>query len=283
MAKIPTKTKPTKVTEVIETDGLEEYPEHETLPREEADLLVLEHRGWAESIARSVARGWNLDWQMDGLDGAAMEALIFCARRFQPTRGVPFRGYARRRIHEAATEAARKSKGWKKSSSTNDDRAREISAKLFDVFPELHEGGLPSGDDGDDGDHRSGIRQLLMGATILASKEGGTVEATQDQMVDIKRMVHVMAQLEPVHQHLLYRVYWDGMSLRTVAGEWNTDGLNVIREHKVLLSHLFKSMSVGKQQLIRPKIRPGLRTKALELKKKSDIGPFSELLGRSGI
>src|SRR5262245_28432393 len=85
---------------------------------EEADQLVLEHQGWAESIARSVARAWNMDWRLDGLDGAAMEALIFCARRFDPARGVPFRGYARKRIHEASTDAARKSRGWRKGLGT---------------------------------------------------------------------------------------------------------------------------------------------------------------------
>ncbi|MCB0333257.1 MAG: hypothetical protein KDD55_07135, partial [Bdellovibrionales bacterium] len=75
-----------------ETPTNEEDTAPGTLSLDEANELVLEHRGWAESIARSVARAWNLDWQMDGLDGAAMEALIFCSRRYSPDRGVPFRG-----------------------------------------------------------------------------------------------------------------------------------------------------------------------------------------------
>ena len=41
--------------------------------------MLQDHYGWAESIARAVARAWNLDWRLDGLDGAAMEALIFCS------------------------------------------------------------------------------------------------------------------------------------------------------------------------------------------------------------
>ena len=44
--------------------------------------LVQEHMGWATSIAKAVARAWNMDWQLDGLDGGAYEALLFCARRF---------------------------------------------------------------------------------------------------------------------------------------------------------------------------------------------------------
>src|SRR5262245_11688360 len=121
-----------------------------TLSLEEANSLVVEHQGWAESIARSVARAWNMDWRLDGLDGAALEALIFCARRFEPARGVPFKGYARKRIHEASTEAARKCRTWKKSltSSTQDDASREISLELLQIFPGLRSGRLPGGDDG---------------------------------------------------------------------------------------------------------------------------------------
>jgi DNA-directed RNA polymerase specialized sigma subunit len=146
--------------------------EDETLSIEAANELVLEHQGWAESIARSVARAWNMDWQLDGLDGAAMEALIFCARRYQPNRGVPFKGYARRRIHEASTEAARKSKGWKRSLAAMpaaEQRAREISADLFNIFPELRTGELPDSGDAK-GDMRGAVRQLLMGAALLSAR-----------------------------------------------------------------------------------------------------------------
>lgn len=112
----------------------------------EIENLVVEHQGWAESIARSVARAWNMDWRSDGLDGAAMEALIFCARRFDPARGVPFKGYARRRIHEASTEEARKSRNWKLGIGSNaktDHRAREVSAQLLEIFPEIRDGHIP--------------------------------------------------------------------------------------------------------------------------------------------
>ena len=90
------------------------YAEHEAGSEKLVELLVEENAGWAASIARSVARAWNMDWQLDGLDGGAYEGLLFCARRYDPTLGVPFRAYARRRIHEASTEEARKSKNWKK-------------------------------------------------------------------------------------------------------------------------------------------------------------------------
>jgi DNA-directed RNA polymerase specialized sigma subunit len=255
--------------------------ERHTLSEEDANELVLEHQGWAESIARSVARGWNMDWRLDGLDGAAMEALIFCSRRFDPTRGIPFRGYARKRIHEAATEAARKSKGWGRSSSSqakHEAKAREISSELYGIFPELREGRLPMEESSgnEDDDMRSAVRQLLIGASIVATKQSMT-DPLPDDLIDYKRMVGLMAQLEPVHQWLLYRVYWDGLSLRTVASEWETDSLNVMREHKVLIAYLQKSFAQGRPST-KPKVRPGLKTLVMKYKKDGSKGPFSDVL-----
>lgn len=261
-------------------DRVEKAQEFAKLSREDADQLVIDHQGWAESIARSVARAWNMDWRLDGLDGAAMEALLFCARRFQPDRGVPFKGYARKRIHEASTEAARKSRGWKRGLGTNsksDQASREVSAELFHIFPELREGQLPSGDEGNPGDMRSAVRQLLVGASIIAAKQGLS-EMLPDEILDYKRMVVVIASLEAVHQLILWRTYWEGVSMRTVASDWETDELNVIREHKEILSFLQKSMSTQKETKP-PKIRPGLREIAMKIKKDKTPAPFAQFLG----
>lgn len=253
----------------------------ETLSIEEANQLVLEHQGWAESIARSVARSWNMDWRLDGLDGAAMEALIFCARRFQPARGVPFRGYARKRIHEASTEAARRSRGWKRGSVTNaEHQAREVSAELFNVFPELRVGELPSGEDygeGEDGS-RAAIRELLVGASIIAFKQG-MMSDQPDEQIDYKRMVEYVSDLDPVHQIMVWKLYWEGSSMRNLATEWEIDELNVIREHKVLLAFLAKSFAKGKSAPP-PKVRPGLKAIGIKLRKEDPSGPFSKLLRR---
>jgi hypothetical protein len=223
-----------------------------------------------------------MDWRLDGLDGAAMEALIFCSRRFDPTRGIPFRGYARKRIHEAATEAARKTKGWLRGSSgkaSAEAKAREVSAELYGVFPELRDGYLPAQESGggDDADCRSAIRELLIGASVIATKQAAATDPLPDELLDYRRMVTVMASLEPTHQWLLYRVYWDGISLRNVAVEWDTDGLNVMREHKVLLLFLQKSMALGKPAP-KPKVRPGLKPLVIKFQKEGSKGPFTEVL-----
>ena len=237
------------------------------LSDQEIDELILSHKGWAESIAKSVARGWDLDWQLDGLDGAAFEALIFCARRFQPDFGVPFKGYARKRIHEASSDTARKCKGWQRDAenSTRTTRlAREVSAELFNVFPHLRSGFLTDGSSPDDGEkgQRIAIQQLLIGASIIATKQG--LEATPDEAVDYKRVINFITALEPIHQLLLWKVYWEGFSLRSVASEWDTDELNVIREHKVLLDFLQKSSVRGEASKI-PRVRPGLKDASLNI------------------
>jgi hypothetical protein len=252
------------------------------LSEDDANALVVEHQGWAESIARAVARGWNMDWRLDGLDGAAMEALIFCSRRFDPTRGIPFRGYARKRIHEAATEAARKTKGWLRGSggkASAEAKAREVSAELYGVFPELRDGYLPAQESGsgDDSEYRSAIRELLIGASVIATKQAAATDPLPDELLDYRRMVTVMSTLEPTHQWLLYRVYWDGISLRNVAVEWETDGLNVMREHKVLLLFLQKSMALGKPAP-KPKVRPGLKPLVQKFQKEGSKGPFTDVL-----
>ena len=242
--------------------------------------LVLENEEWARGVARSVARAWNMDSDGDGLTSAALEALMFCAKRFEAGRGVPFRGYARKRIHEAATEEARKSKNWQRGigASTRSQKARELSAELFQAFPELREGQLPGEDSGGDEDMRGAIRNVLVGASILAAKQEFE-ESSPDAALDVKRTIHLLCALEPVHQALIWRVYWEGLSLRSLATEWETDDLNVTREHKIILAFLHRSIETGKRATL-PKIRPALRRVALECKRTSPTGPFTELLQR---
>lgn len=261
----------------------QDYTKYEAGSEALVEAIVADNMGWATSIAKSVARAWNMDWQLDGLDGGAFEALLFCARRFDPARGVPFRGYSRRRIHEASTEEARKSKAWQRGTGVDsqvDQDAREISAKLLDLFPELREGYLPSTEDSEDitVSVRSSIRQLLAGASLIAAFNESSSE-NPEVSVEYKRMIEVLADLEPVHQHIIWAVYYKGVSMRGLAEEWETDDLSVIREHKEILSYLSLRVEQKKGLVTgRLKIRRGLRTVAQRIKKKKDIGPFSEFV-----
>lgn len=261
---------------------------YENLSAGSAELverLVNEHAGWASAIARSVARAWNLDWQLDGLDGGAYEGLVFCARRFDPSLGIPFRAYARRRIHEASTEEARKSKSWQKGVGSNTEAeqvAREISYGLFQVFPELRDGLLPIGDgEGDSDDSmRGSVRQLLASASVLATLHEMSTN-NSEAAVDYKRMLEIVAELDTVHQEIVWGVYWQGKSMRALAEEWETDELNVIREHKSILEFL-SSRIANKNKLEKEKlkIRPGLRPIAQKLKRSNATPPFGRLAAK---
>ena len=255
------------------------------------ERIVTDHLGWATSIAKSVARSWNMDWQLDGLDGGAYEGLLFCARRFDPSRGVPFRGYARRRIHEACTEEARKSKSWQRGTGTSSQQeqdAREVSAKLFDVFPELRSGYLPGSEDdgsggggssggggGEDSTVRGSVRQLLAGASLLAAfQESGT--ENPEIALEYKRLITAMASLEPVHQLITWCIYYKGQSMRSLAEEWEIDDLSVIREHREILKYLCGYLESTRGKVPKKlKVRRGLRTIAQQMRRKKDEGPFA--------
>ena len=117
-----------------------------------------------------------------------------------------------------------------------------------------------------------------MGATLLSSRQS-IGESLPDDVLEYKRMIEGLACLEPVHQVLLWKTYWEGMSLRGVAAEWETDELNVMREHKALLSFMQKSLSAGRSKTIeRLKVRPALRGIALDIKREQKEGPFAKLV-----
>lgn len=264
----------------------EDYKGYEAKSEKLIAKIVEDNLGWATSIAKAVARSWNMDWQLDGLDGGAFEGLLFCARRYDPERGVPFRAYARKRIHEAATQEARKSKAWQQGTGANtqvEQEAREISAKLFEIFPELREGMLPIEGEPTEETMRSSVRHLLTGASLIAAfKEAGI--SNQEAAVEYKQVLTVMAKLDPVHQAIIWAVYWQGQSMRSLAEEWGLDDLSVIREHKEILEHLCHTIEAGNKKAHQPlKVRRGLKNLALELKKNKDLGAFNQFLEKSSV
>ncbi|MCB0334015.1 MAG: hypothetical protein KDD55_10985, partial [Bdellovibrionales bacterium] len=182
--------------------------------------------------------------------------------------------------HEASTEAARKSKGWSKdeSGTRNERLAREASVELLNLFPELRGGQLPGALDEASGDQgtRAGIRQLLIGATLLTTRQGLDA-ASPDELMDYKKSIRLITHLEVIHQIILWRIYWESESMRSIASSWEMDELNVIREHKVILEFLFKALSHGKSATP-PRIRPGLKTIALKIKRSKTPSPFMEFL-----
>ena len=265
-----------------------DYTQYQMGSDELVNRLVEENLGWATSIAKAVARAWNLDWQLDGLDGGAYEALLFCSRRYDASRGVPFRGYARRRIHEACTEEARKSKSWQQGTGANtqaEQDAREISFKLFDIFPELREGLLPESDESGDWDvnARSSIRQMLAGASLIAAFQESVTD-NPEIAIQYKQLIQHLGELEPVHQMIVWAIYYKGQSMRALAEEWEIDDLSVIREHKEILANLSARIEAPRGKVIKKlKVRRGLRTIAQLLRRKKELGPFTEFAASSAV
>lgn len=244
--------------------------------------LIEDHLCWAVSIAKSVARAWNMDWELDGLDGGANEALLFCATRFDPSLGVPFRAYARRRVHEAATEEARKSKHWQRQVGSNseiDQQAREVSAFLFELFPELRDGLLPEvlNDDSSGELIRRSVRQLLVSASLFSST-GVPQRENPEKLTEYRHLIRIIAQLENVHQQILWSIYWQGTSQRSLAEQWHVDELAIIREHRDIIEQLGELYDGKSSALKKIKIRPVLRKKALELHTTNTPPPFRQFI-----
>lgn len=241
------------------------------------EKIIEDHLGWATSIAKAVAKAWNLDWQLDGLDGGAFEGLVFCAKRFDPSLKIPFRGYARRRIHEASTEEARKSKLWKSRTGSNSDaeqQAREISACLLGIMPELRESLITiEPDKNQDDSMRCAARQMIAGATLMAAFRDSLSE-NQENIAEFKRLLEQISKMEPVHQSIVFDVYWQGKSLRNIADGWGTDELAVIREHKSILEHLTECAEGIQDNSRRLKVRRALRIVALKMRKEDLPAPF---------
>lgn len=255
----------------------EEYAKYEKGSKELIAVLIEDHMGWATSIAKAVAKAWNLDWQLDGLDGGAYEGLVFCAGRYDASLGIPFRGYARRRVHEAATEEARRSKAWKTrtgSDSEAEQQAREISACLLDIMPELRESMITVEPEKKKEDSmRAAARQMLAGATLMAAFKESLSE-NQENITEFKRLLEEIAGLEPVHQSIVFNVYWQGQSLRSIADDWGTDELAVIREHKCILEYLTIFAEDNKTRNKKLKVRRALRPVAMKMRKKEEPAPF---------
>ncbi|HQH26607.1 MAG TPA: hypothetical protein PLP17_04350, partial [Oligoflexia bacterium] len=171
------------------------------------------------------------------------------------------------------------------TNSEVEQEAREISAKLFDLFPELRDGYLPISESEDDADItvRSSIRQMLTGASLIAAFQSSPSE-NPELAIEYKQLLIHLAQLEPVHQEIIWAIYYKGQSMRALAEEWQIDDLSVIREHKEILANLCSRIEAPKSRAIRRlKIRRGLRTIAQQLRRNKEDGPFSKFLAETAV
>ncbi len=76
-------------------------------PIDARNQLVLEHVGLVKILAARVSRRVPAQVEVNELIGVGMVGLVDAARRYQPSLGVPFEAFARRRIHGAMLDALR--------------------------------------------------------------------------------------------------------------------------------------------------------------------------------
>ncbi|HVG56881.1 MAG TPA: RNA polymerase sigma factor FliA [Vicinamibacterales bacterium] len=74
---------------------------------DESNSLVLKHLGLVKTLASRLAHRVPSHIELSELISVGMMGLVEASRRFEPSRGVPFDAFARRRIHGAMVDALR--------------------------------------------------------------------------------------------------------------------------------------------------------------------------------
>lgn len=74
---------------------------------DESNSLVLAHLGLVRALASRLVHRVPSHIELNELISVGMMGLVEAARRFEPSRGVPFDAFARRRIHGAMVDALR--------------------------------------------------------------------------------------------------------------------------------------------------------------------------------
>ena len=84
------------------------------------DALVLEHLEWAHSIARHCAALLPTWFTVEDLTGPVQLALLKTAASYDPSRGIPFRAYAGRRLYGACWDSVRRKEYVERSHQTTE-------------------------------------------------------------------------------------------------------------------------------------------------------------------
>jgi RNA polymerase sigma factor for flagellar operon FliA len=98
---------PPPQTSASQQEATREEAENSESSEEEQEKLVLAHMEDVKQVARSIQRRLPATVQLDDLIQAGSIGLIDAARRFSPSRNLPFRQYARIRITGAIFDSLR--------------------------------------------------------------------------------------------------------------------------------------------------------------------------------
>ncbi len=196
--------------------------------------LVEAHVALVRKLSRLLAR--RLGVPVSDLEGVGNEALVRCAQRFDPARGVPFEGYAYLRIRGAMFDACDAANGGTLAAlrRVGDADARE----QVDVEPDA-----PSIDEllaeSADSTHRRVMESLRDRIASLAAHLSVQAEASAEQtwieqaehQRSIRAIHSVVESLGEPERSVVRGLYWDAKTLDQIAGELGVAKKTAWRSH----------------------------------------------------
>lgn len=172
----------------------------------------------------------------EDLRGVAYEALVRAARRFDPARGIPFRAFARQRIHWALVDYQRREDRAYRRAKRASQKVERLSA-LQNLSP-------------------SGLGSECADNPLLAAKERARVlemekwvSALHEELPAAPRreprdaktkavLEHLLRALNPEERMLLSALYREGISLSQYARRLGISHSTASRRHAAVLRRL---------------------------------------------
>jgi RNA polymerase sigma factor for flagellar operon FliA len=187
-----------------------------------------------EAIARRIAREIGASAELEDLLSYGREGLLDAARRFDPSRGVPFRGYATFRVRGAIIDGVRKSSRLPRRTHERLNglaAASQTSEGVYeDVLAPPAPGATPADAENALSEHLAAMATAVavgLLATTGFSDEGervpvSTEEGPDDALGRAELLVLVrraIAELPPEEEALVRRHYLEGERFDQVASE----------------------------------------------------------------
>lgn len=162
--------------------------------RKPDDARVREALELLDSVARNVARQLGSRFELDDLKGYAHEAITDVVQKFDESRGVSFRSFARLRLRGAIIDGLRKESGLPRGVAAR-LRALEAADLYVDARAEEHRANKPATANEADARVQSFLKGLATAyATGLVAREGGE-SAADDREVDDPEQATSRAEL----------------------------------------------------------------------------------------
>jgi RNA polymerase sigma factor for flagellar operon FliA len=242
-------------------------PSTEALSEAEQEELVLSHMEDVKQIARSILRRLPASVQLDDLIQAGSVGLIDAARRFGPSRNLPFRQYARIRITGAIFDSLREldwaSRYFRTRQQKLDNATRALESQL---------GRKPDSDEvadsmGMDLNTFYEFAQAVQNRQEVEfePQEDSECRAVQDLVTDdpekrpdaichqnesrgeLRRSI---ARLSPIEAKVLILYYFKDWTMARIAGSIGKTESRVSQIHSKALDHLRNKLGPRSSQLM---------------------------------